>query len=125
MRRILKVVELDHSADFVSLVKILQEYQRPGENRAWDTVRIKIPEDLLAIWGEILSECRRNGFIGPWAYGEKIHWRQVLSDNEAQGDLCTMCARECQRREDLNSGEFTKRRGADPNYTEPKPCWVH
>ena len=121
MRRILGVAALEHSADHSAMVKMLREYQRTGENRSWDTFRTKIPDDLLATWREILTECRRNGFVGPWAYEDKIHWRQVTSIRP--GELCDLCERDCQRREDISSGESKRKKAENPNYQEPKRCW--
>ena len=118
MKRIIK-----DSTDFVTIREMLKAYQRTGDNKAWDTFRQKIPDDILGLWGSILSECRRNGFIGPWAHDEKIHWRQILSTNKVVGDLCTLCKRECKRREDIDSGENKLRWLADNNFEEPKPCW--
>jgi hypothetical protein len=123
MRRIFKVVELDHSSDFLTIRDLIRTYQKQGENRKWDEFRHKIPDPLLSLWEEVLSECRRNGFVGPWVEDDTIKWKQLLSVNNAQGDLCTLCSRECRRREEINSGESRQRRQNDINYEEPKPCW--
>ena len=124
MRRILKVVELSHSTDFVSIREMLKTYQKGKDYVGWDNFRQKIPEDILLIWAEILRECRRNGYIAPWAYEDSIKWMQVISINNVQGDLCGLCERNCERRDDFNSGEMKKRRLADHNFVEPSPCWA-
>ena len=69
-------------------------------------------------------ECRRNGFIGPRAENGGISWRQVISTNDIQnGDLCTMCDRECVKRERIDSGEAKKMKIINPNYHQEKKCW--
>lgn len=124
MRRIFQVSNLRDSADYQSIVALLTTYQRQGDNRRWDDFRNKIPPDLLKLWGDVLIECRRNGFIGPRVESGEIVWMQVIGTNDARnGDLCTMCERECRRREMIDSGEAKRLRIFNKCWHEPRPCW--
>jgi len=126
MRRIFRETNLKESADYGLLVSLLTTYQRQGELRSWDGYRAKISPQLLKLWGDILIECRRNGFIAPRAAGDKIVFRQVVSSNKHTGDLCTMCNRDCRRREQIDTGvmrEIKKLNKNNPHWSEPKPCW--
>lgn len=107
-----------------SIIGLLTTYQRQGENRRWEDFRNKIPPPLLKLWGDLLIECRRNGFVGPRVDGETLAWRQVTSnDGQRNGDLCTMCERECRRREMVDSGDAKHLRMAGAGWHEAKPCW--
>lgn len=124
MRRILHENILELSADYQSIIGYLTTYQRQGENRRWDEFRNKIPPPLLKLWGDTLIECRRNGFVGPRAENGKILWRQAVSTNDIQnGDLCTMCERECRRREKINSGEWKWIKSLNKDTPEQRSCW--
>ena len=125
MRRILMESQLDDSADYQSIIGYLTTYQRQGENRRWDDFRNKIPPPLLKLWGDLVIECRRNGFVAPRVQDGKLVWRQVTSnDDQKNGDLCTMCDRECSRREMVDSGEAKRTRLLNPGWHERKPCWM-
>lgn len=125
MRRIFRESNLSKSADYNTIVTLLTTYQRQGDNRRWDEFRHKIPDPLLKIWGDLLIECRRNGFVAPKAENGNIIWRQIYSNNDIiNGDLCTLCDRECQRREKINSGEMKRLKQLNNGAQEPKPCWV-
>jgi len=105
----------------------LSTHQRQGEHRSWDVFREKIPTVLLKAWGDVLIECRRNGFIGPRAEGERIVFRQIISTNDIPGDLCTLCYRDCKRRERFDSGEMKYIKDINknnPSWREPEPCWA-
>lgn len=124
MRRIFQESRLDDSADYQSIIGYLTTYQRQGDNRRWDEFRNKIPPPLLKLWGALLIECRRNGFVGPRVENERIVWRQVIgTSNIHNGDLCTMCERECMRREKIDSGEWKYIRSLNKDIPEQKPCW--
>ena len=126
MRRILQASKLQDSAEYKSIAEYLATYQRQGDYRRWDEFRNKIPLELLKIWGDILIECRRNGFCLPRAENNQIMWRQVISTNKIRnGDLCTMCDRDCKRRKAIDSGDAKQRKMIDPKYQEQKPCWDH
>lgn len=115
---------MELSADYKSIVGYLTTFQRQGENRRWDEFRNKIPSPLLKIWGDLLIECRRNGFVQPRAEDDQIIWRQLIGkSNIKNSDLCTMCERECQKREMINSGEMKRLRLLNNEIQEPKPCW--
>ena len=123
MRRIFQESDLRDSADYQSIVALLTTYQRQGDNRRWDEFRHKIPVDLLKLWGDVLIECRRNGFIGPRVENGEIVWMQVIGNDVRNGDLCTMCERECRRREMINSGAAKQMRLLNKGWREPRPCW--
>jgi hypothetical protein len=124
MRRIFKESDLALSADYQSIVGYLTTYQRQGENRRWEDFRNKIPAPLLKLWGDLLIDCRRNGFMAPRVENEVVVWRQVTSnDDQKNGDLCTMCERECLRREMIDAGDTKRMRLLNPGWHEPKPCW--
>ena len=128
MRRIFKEFDLSLSADLQSIIGYLTSYQRTGENRRWEDFRNKIPPPILKLWGDLLIECRRNGFVAPRVENETIVWRQVTSnDAQRNGDLCTMCDRECKRREMIDSGNAKQMRmmktGGEHGWHEPSPCW--
>jgi len=99
--------------------------------------REKIPVLLLKIWGNVLIDCRRNGFINPRVEGGdlvkgeyeggKIVFQQIISTDDRPGDLCMLCDRDCKRREQIESGEMKKIRffnKDNANWQEPKPCWA-
>ena len=119
MRRILK------GTDYEDIVGYLTTFQRQGDNRRWDDFRNKMPVDLLKIWGDVLIECLRNGFVGPRAENDKIVFRQIINttliDN---GDLCTFCERDCAKREFIENGQAKYNRLAGSEYKEQqRPCW--
>jgi len=125
MCRIFQTSKLSESADYNLIVILLTTYQRQGINRQWDVFRLKLPDPLLKLWGDLLIECRRNGFVLPRAEDGQITWRQVCCTGRVSnyGDQCTMCERQCGRREKINSGEMKRLRLLDKNFQEPKPCW--
>lgn len=124
MRRIFQTPVLRDSADYQSIVALLTTYQRQCDNGRWDEFRNKIPPDLLKLWGDVMIECRRNGFIGPRVENGEIVWMQVIGTNNVRnGDLCTMCDRECRRREMINSGAAKEMRLLNKGWREPRPCW--
>jgi len=124
MRRIFQESDLRESEDYKSIVAYLTTYQRQGDNRHWDEFRNKIPPDLMKLWGDVMIECGRNGFIGPRVENGEIVWMQVVGTNDVRnGDLCTMCDRECRRREMINSGAAKQMRLLNKGWREPRPCW--
>ncbi len=124
MRRIFRESNLSTSPDYNTIITLLTTYQRQGDNRRWDDFRHKIPDPLLKLWGDLLIECRRNDFVAPKAENGNIAWRQLYSTNDIKnGDLCTLCDRECKRREKIDSGEMKRLRLLDNTAQEPKPCW--
>ena len=126
MRRIFQDSDLKTNPDYNLLVSLLMTYQRAGDIKRWDDYRGKIPGPLLELFGDILVECRRNGFVNPKSDGIRIAFQQVISTTEITGDLCTLCDKFCTRREQLDNGEIKKIRNLNknnPNWKEPKPCW--
>ena len=124
MRRIFQTPVLRDSADYQSIVALLTTYQRQSDNRHWDDFRNKIPPDLLKLWGDVLIECRRNGFIGPRVENGEIVWMQVIGTTDVRnGDLCTMCDRACRRREMTDTGASKQMRILHPGWHEARPCW--
>jgi len=120
MRRVFK-----NEGELTLITDLLTTYQRQGENRKWDDFRYKIPDNLLKLWGDLIIECRRNGFIGPRAEGDRITWMQVIGTNDIRnGDLCTMCDRGCSKREKIDSGEAKRMKIINPDYQQDKKCWM-
>jgi len=105
---------------------MLDMYEKSGENKRWDVFRLGLKEQVLKLWGEILIECRRNGFIAPHVKDGWLRFRQVIStDSTGNADLCTMCERPCERREVIDSGEAKRLKLAYPDrYREKPPCWA-
>jgi hypothetical protein len=120
MRRIFKMGEYE------AMVSYLLAYQRAGDMRRWDEFRHKIPDDLLTAWGTVLIECRRNGFVNPHVFNGEILWDQILDNGSGErrnADRCTLCERDCKRRELIDSGETKRLRILNPGYHEKPPCW--
>jgi hypothetical protein len=120
MRRIFK------EGEYEALVSYLIAYQRAGDMRRWDEFRHKVPDDLLEALRTVMVECKRNGFIHPQAFDGKIVWSQILDNGSGprrNADRCTLCERDCIRREMLETGEIKRRKILNPGYREPKPCW--
>lgn len=118
MRRIFK------EGEYEAIFSYLMAYQRAGDMRRWDDFRNKIPPDLLKLWGDVLIECRRNGFIGPRVENGEIVWMQVIGTTDVRnGDLCTMCDRACRRREMTDTGASKQMRILHPGWHEARPCW--
>ena len=116
----------------------LTTYQRSGEHKSWDVFREKIPAPILEAWGLILSECRRNGYVGPVVkggdftdkqfMGGKIVFQQILTTSDKPLDQCTLCERECLRRDEIGSGEAKRMHGKNKApgvkiYEERRPCY--
>jgi len=117
---------LEQHPDYVIIKDILVAFHKQGDDRAWDEYRKKIKtESILPTLELILKECERNGFIGPTvSYKGKIVWQQILSNSDYFNlDLCTLCYRDCERREEIDTGEAKWRRQHQKNYREPAPCW--
>ncbi|MFA5747469.1 MAG: hypothetical protein WC926_05390 [Candidatus Paceibacterota bacterium] len=114
--------------DLKAMIGFLTTYQRGGDNRRWDDYRAKMPDDLIELWGTLLIECRRNGFVCPQAENGKLVWHQVTDNGHAQnGDKCTMCERPCTLRRDIDCGKMKHIRllnKNNPEWKEPKTCWV-
>ena len=117
--------ELEENADYKLLRNTLIAYAKAGDERNWDQFRAKLKnQEILPIWAMILSECARNGYVGPYAHDGKIRWRQVITAGEFNRlDLCVMCERLCDAREEIDTGRAKWRRQHDANYREPKRCW--
>lgn len=128
MCRILKVSNVEDSPHHRAIVGMLDAYEKAGDFRKWDEFRKSFTEALLEVWGLIMVECRRNGFINPHVRKGKIVFNQVYpawgNPIDDQTDLCTMCGRECERRTMLESGEVKRRKAFKPEYQEPAPCWA-
>jgi len=126
-----RILETDYTAleyhpDYVIIKDALASYQKQRDDRSWDEYRKKIkPEGILPTLEKILKECERNGFIGPTVnWKGKIVWQQALSNSDYFNlDLCTMCYRQCERREEIETGEAKWKRQHQRNYREPSSCW--
>lgn len=103
----------------------LKTYQKKAAFQSWEEYRKTVPEDMLSTMQEIFIECRRNGFVNPHVRNDQIVFDQVIAQGSCgDTDPCTMCARECKKREDINSGEIKRQRAASgTGYREPRRCW--
>lgn len=103
--------------EIASMIKHLIEYQKEKD---WSVYRKKIPEDLLVKWAQVLAACRKHGFVGPKAFGDRIHWNQVVTHREKPSDKCTMCPRgfgafDCK-------GKTGFRKDGNKDFL---PCWIY
>ena len=108
--------------DYQAIVKHLISYQKSGDNRRWDEYAGTIPQPLRDTLTRMLVECRRNGFIAPYVFDGVIQWRRIMTHG-TQGDLCTLCDRDCKRRDNLESGRVKWLREHQRGYREKNPCW--
>jgi len=113
--------DLEQNADYKLLVTLLETYYRHGPLKNWDDYRTKIPTPLLEVWGKILIECRRNGFLLLTVENGTLVFGQITS-NKTQ-DLCILCERPCVRRKLIETGVYRKRKQQNPHFQEPAPCW--
>ncbi len=118
--------ELEENADYKLLRNTLIAYAKAGDERNWDQFRAKLKnQEILTIWAMILSECARNGFMGPYVHDGRIRWRQVITAGEFNRlDLCVMCERLCDVREEVSTGRAKWKRQHEKNYREQVPCWA-
>lgn len=119
---IFKSQNYENLTDYQTIVKHLISYQKGGDNRRWDEYAATIPQPLRDTLKKMLVECRRNGFVAPFVFDGEIQWRRIVTHG-AQGDLCTLCDRQCKRRDDLKSGRVKWLREHQTGYREKKPCW--
>lgn len=116
--------ELKHSPEYQDIRAYLVSYQKAGDHRRWDDFRLKIDPVLLGKWGDVLVECRRNGFVNPIAYQDMIRFAQIRATTGGLiKDLCTLCDRICHTRNFIDSGETKRMRQLNKDYSEPKKCW--
>jgi len=93
-----------------------------GKCVSWDEYRSKIPDNILTKWGKVQKECYRQGYILDKIIDGKIYWSMIVMPGGTPSDICTLCERECRRREKINSGEariLLERYGIH----EEKRCW--
>ena len=119
---IFKSQNYENLTDYQTIVKHLISYQKGGDNRRWDEYAQPIPQALRDLLSTLLNECRRNGFVAPYVFDGKVIWRRVATYGE-QGDLCTLCERDCVRSENVDTGRVKWLRAHQGGYREPKPCW--
>ena len=88
MCRIFKVSQHDlkNYPDYEDMRAYLMAFQRGGDSRRWDEFRNKISPALLSKLGDIMNECRRNGFINPTATLDGIEWMQIISTSDRAGE---------------------------------------
>lgn len=107
------------NAEKFSIVNHIAAHQKAhGE---WDTYRKKIPSDLLVKWKNILTECRKNGFMNPRVKDEKLIWSQVLGfkRNYKNTDECCLCDKS-QTKGDCQGQSITDKN----NQRIFVPCWI-
>ncbi len=102
-------------ADVRDMTKHLSAYQKLRID--WDDYRKKLPDGLLAQWGEALIECRRHGFMGPYSTGEEIKWRMIIGDPR-HSDPCTVCPKTYQE------GSCAGKEILAGERLDFVPCWV-
>jgi hypothetical protein len=107
------------------MVKHLRQYHKQGDTGKWEEYRVKVLPEILATWATIMVECRRSGFVNPHIRDDGIVFNQVTATGYCEDtDLCTMCDRECRRREAIETGEDKRARLHNPDYKEDPPCWM-
>lgn len=121
--RIFKTTNYENMADYESIIKHLEAYQKGGDCRKWDEYAEKIPHDLRMILKNILTECARNGFIAPYVYGRKLKWNRIMTHGPSTNDLCTLCRRDCDIRTDIETGKNKNKKQYNPEFQEPRKCW--
>ena len=123
LTRVFKTGNYQNLVDYENLTKHLVAHQKNGDHRRWDEYAEKIPMEIRNQWRVILVECARNGFIAPHVSEKKISWMRVMTHGPMTDDLCTLCRRECTKREDIDTGEGRRRKQENKKYEEPKKCW--
>ena len=114
--------------DRQGIITALRGYRAVREKIGWEAYaadNLKGPvRDMLA---RVLADCRRQGFIRPRVEGDDtLVWDRIVmtKGSKAQpADLCTLCSRECQGRDDVDSGRAKWMRLHDPRYKEARKCW--
>lgn len=85
------------------LVAILSGYKKIREGAGWDEYAKRLSVDTRETMADVLSECRRNGFVNPRVFGGVLHWDYVcFHKDDKKGktqDLCLLCERDCTRRD--------------------------
>lgn len=89
---------LHQSTDYDLIVKHLNSYRKKAVG--WDEYARVIDDDLRETMAKVISECRRQGYIGMHVKNNRIRF-YFVADNRppnqfnVQHDLCTLCEREC------------------------------
>ena len=73
------------------MIKHLITYQKSGDDRNWDNYRNRIPDELLEKWGNVILQCRMNGYLSPRAYDNKIVWKTMTTYHPEMCDQCSAC----------------------------------
>ena len=129
MCRIFKceIQDLEGTPEYTMFVDIVNAYQKQGGEANWDEYRTKAKvSDILPQMTEVMTECKRNGFMAPRVdYSGKLYWQQIVSNSKDVHtlDKCTLCLRDCVRREMINDGTNKWKRQNEDFYVEPKACW--
>lgn len=100
---------------------ILIGYQKVMRSKGWDAYVEKIDVESLNLFGNILSECRSNGFYAPVAKNNQILFQQLVEGDVPPAiplTLCKICERKKCDRQD-HRGKFLK----DDNGKEISRCW--
>lgn len=109
-------------ADYVLIRDHLTAYAKGGDHKRWDDTAPKIPADARVLMGKLFTECRRNGFIAPYVFDDKIRFMRVETHGP-QADLCTLCERDCVSREEIDNGRAKWKRTNLKGYHEQPKCW--
>ena len=82
-----------------SEVAVLLDLYGKSDRTDWAKFKNRLKSEVADKWDKAVIECRRDGFIGPYAYlldgSLKIGWWQVLERDGAsvKMDECAMCER--------------------------------
>ena len=131
MRRIFKTDDYQVDPLYEAIIKHLRIYQSAGDDRNWDHyARKKVDDDVRWMFRKLLIEWRRNGFVNPTVFDGELRFEQIRTRGplETSGglpiiDCCTLCARDCRIRYEIDSGELKKRQMTYPEYKEKPKCW--
>ena len=112
MERIITVIN-DYRSDAGFLDNLLFSHLRrlQAVRKVRDLLKTISDKKLLRLWGQAVIE--RAG----------RRWQRIMTHGPMTDDLCTLCRRECQKREDIDTGESKWRRQNQPRYHDPKKCW--
>ena len=107
--------------EYSTVYDILIGYQKVMRSKGWDAYVEKIDVERMNLFGDILSECRSNGFYAPVAGSDKIVFQQLVEGDVPPAiplTLCKICERKKCNKQD-HRGAFLKNK----NGKEVNRCW--
>lgn len=99
---------------------ILSGYQK-SKSVGWDEYASRIDIKLRYTFGEILKECRSNGFYAPTIRNNKIFFQQLESGGHKESvptTLCHLCEKDICEYKDADGNFHT-----DEKKYDVKKCW--